>query len=129
MKSGGSAEKKTRKRKKGRRNNVGKYKTRQRQTDRRTGSHPVSEEKGALDEEHAVGYDQLKNIKLTTQVLAYTIANLMQEKVVIRTDDDRYYFSEVNWARLERKVLGSYSFLFIIPLVAAIIFYFVSKYI
>ena len=85
--------------------------------------------KGALDEEHAVGYDQLKNIKLTTQVLAYTIANLMQEKVVIRTDDDRYYFSEVNWAKLERKVLGSYSFLFIIPIVAAIIFYFVSKYI
>ena len=75
----------------------------------------------------AAGSD--KNIKLTTQVLAYTIANLMQEKVVIRTEDDRYYFSEVNWARLERKVLGSYSFLFIIPLVAAIIFYFVSKYI
>ena len=45
-------------------------------------------QKGALDEEHAVGYDQLKNIKLTTQVLAYTIANLMQEKVVIRTDDE-----------------------------------------
>ncbi len=84
---------------------------------------------GAVDEEHAVGYDQLKNIKLTTQVLAYTIANLMQEKVVIRTDDDRYYFSEVNWAKLERKVLGSYSFLFIIPIVAVIIFYFLSKYI
>lgn len=84
---------------------------------------------GALDEEHAVGYDKLKSIKLTTQVLAYTIANLMQEKVVIRTDDDRYYFSEANWAKLERKVLRSYYFLFIIPLVAALIFWLLSKYI
>ena len=84
---------------------------------------------GAVDAEHAVGYDQLKNIKLTTQVLAYTIANLMQENVVIRTEDERYYFSEAGWAKLERKVLGSYSFLFIIPLVAAIIFYFLSRYI
>ena len=84
---------------------------------------------GALDEEHAIGYDQLKDIKLTTQVLAYTIANLMQENVVIRTEDDRYYFSEANWAKLERKVLGSYSFLFIIPLLGALLFWLLSKFI
>ncbi len=85
--------------------------------------------KNATDAEHAVGYDELKNIKLTTQVLAYTIANLMQENVVVRTDDEKYYFNEVGWAKLERKVLGSYSFLFIIPIVAALVFWLVSKYI
>ncbi len=84
---------------------------------------------GAVDEEHAIGYDQLKNIKLTTQVLAYTIANMMEEKVVVRTDDERYYFSEAAWAKLERKVLGSYSFLFLIPLLGALLFWLLSKYI
>ena len=83
--------------------------------------------KGAVDAEHAVGYDSLKNIKLTTQVLAYTIANLMEEDVVIRTDDERYYFNEVGWAKLERKVLGSYSFLFIIPIVAALLFWLIKR--
>ncbi|MBQ9328492.1 MAG: hypothetical protein IJ225_08165 [Solobacterium sp.] len=84
---------------------------------------------GAVDEEHAVGYDQLKNIKLTTQVLAYTIANLMQENVVVRTEDEKYYFNEVGWAKLERKVLGSYSFLYIIPILGALVFWLLSKYI
>ena len=84
---------------------------------------------GAVDEEHAVGYDKLKNIKLTTQVLAYTIANMMEEKVIVRTEDERYYFSEAAWAKLERKVLGSYSFLFLIPLLGALLFWLLSKYI
>ena len=82
---------------------------------------------GATDAEHAAGYDSLKNIKLSTQVLAYTIANLMEENVVVRTEDDRYYFNEAGWAKLERKVLGSYSFLFIIPIVAALLFWFLSR--
>ncbi|MBR3203550.1 MAG: hypothetical protein IKF60_08185 [Solobacterium sp.] len=84
---------------------------------------------GALDAEHAIGYDQLKNIKLTTQVLAYTIANMMEEKVIVRTEDERYYFNEKAWAKLEGKVLGAYSFLFIIPLLAALVFWLLSKYI
>ncbi|MBR4455484.1 MAG: hypothetical protein IKS32_04575 [Solobacterium sp.] len=83
--------------------------------------------KGATDEAHAVGYDELKNIRLTTQVLAYTIANMMEEKVIIRTEDDRYYFSEAGWAKLERKVLGSYSILFIIPLIGALIVWLVTR--
>jgi len=82
---------------------------------------------GAYDEETAVGYDVLKNVKLTTPVLAYTIANLMEEKVVIRTEDERYYFSQDGWNRLERKVLGSYSMLFIIPLVAAALFFLIRR--
>ena len=84
---------------------------------------------GAIDPEHAIGYDQLKNIHLTTQVLAYTIANLMQENVVVRTEDEKYYFNEAGWTKLEKTVLRSYSFLFIIPVVAALLFWFLSKFI
>ena len=83
--------------------------------------------KGATDPEHAVGYDSLKNIKLSTQILAYMIANLMEENVVVRTEDERYYFNEVGWAKLERKVLGSYSYLFSIPIVAALLFWLVMR--
>ena len=83
--------------------------------------------RGATDAEHAVGYDSLKNIKLSTQVLAYTIANLMEENVVVRTEDEKYYFNEVGWAKLERKVLGSYSFLFIIPIAAALLFWLLTR--
>lgn len=83
--------------------------------------------KGATDPEHALGYDELKNIRLTTQVLAYTIANLMQEHVVERTADEKYWFNEKAWTKLERKVLRSYSFLFIIPIVGALLFWLLSR--
>ena len=83
---------------------------------------------GATDPDHAIGYDRLKDVHLTTQVLAYTIANLMQEEVVVRTEDEKYYFNEPGWARLERKVLGSYSFLFLIPAIAVLVFWFLSKF-
>lgn len=81
----------------------------------------------AFDEESAVGYDVLKNINLTTPVLAYTIANLMEENVVVQTKDEKYYFNQAGWNKLERKVLGSYSLLFIIPVVAFIIFTLLAK--
>lgn len=83
----------------------------------------------AYDEASAIGYDVLKNVNLTTPVLAYTIANLMEEKVVVQTEDERYYFSQKNWDKLEKKVLSSYSILFIVPIVCFVIFYFLSKFI
>lgn len=83
--------------------------------------------KKAVDELHAIGYDELKDIHLSTPVLAYTIANLMEEKVVIRTTDERYYFSQEGWDRLERKVTAGTSMLFIIPIAAMILFYILSK--
>lgn len=81
----------------------------------------------AFDEQSAIGYDVLKSVKLTTPVMAYTIANLMDEKVVIQTEDERYYFSTAGWNKLEKKVYAGYSVFFIIPIVAIIVFYFLSK--
>ena len=81
----------------------------------------------AFDEQSAIGYDVLKKVKLTTPVMAYTIANLMDEKVVIQTADERYYFSASGWKKLEKKVYAGYSVFLIIPIVAIIVFYFLSK--
>ena len=82
----------------------------------------------AFDEESAVGYDVLKDVNLTTPVLAYTIANLMEENVVVQTDDERYYFNQKGWNKLERKILGSYSLIFLIPIVAYIVFLIISRF-
>lgn len=82
---------------------------------------------GAVDEKTAVGYDVLQKVRLTTPVLAYTIANLMEENVVVQTEDERYYFNQRGWAKLEWKVLSNYAFLFIIPAVAYILFMIISK--
>ena len=82
---------------------------------------------GALDEKSAVGYEVLQKVRLTTPVLAYTIANLMEENVVVQTEDERYYFNQAGWNKLEWKVLSSYAFLFIIPAVAYLLFMLISK--
>ena len=50
----------------------------------------------AFTPDTAVGYDAFKNLRLSTSVIAYTIANLMETDVIMKTDDDRYYFVEKN---------------------------------
>lgn len=82
----------------------------------------------AMDEQSAVGYDALKDIKLTTPVLAYTLANLLKENVIYRTEDERYYFSKEGWKKLERKVYVGYGILFIVPVIMVFLFLLLRKY-
>ena len=56
----------------------------------------------AFTPDTAVGYDAFKNLRLSTSVIAYTIANLMETDVIMKTDDDRYYFVEKNWNKVVR---------------------------
>lgn len=74
----------------------------------------------ALTPDTAVGYEAFKNLPFPTQVIAYTLANLMENGVVQRTDDERYYFNEVNWNKMVKKVNFAYVGLIGIPLVALI---------
>ena len=82
----------------------------------------------AFDEDSAVGYSVLKDIKLTTPVLAYTLANLMKEEVICRTADERYYYSKAGWKKIEKKVYVGYAILFVVPVVAIILFVLLQKY-
>ena len=82
----------------------------------------------AFDENSAVGYSVLKDIKLTTPVLAYTLANLLKENVIYRTEDERYYFSKEGWKKLERKVYVGYGILFIVPVIMVFLFLLLRKY-
>jgi|GEM_PF-1809929 len=82
----------------------------------------------AFDAGSAVGYEVLKDVKLTTPVLAYTLANLLKENVICRTPEERYYFSKEGWKKLERKVYVGYGILFIVPVVMVILFLLLRQY-
>lgn len=76
----------------------------------------------AFSPDTAVGYDAFKNIPYPTQVIAYTIANLMENGVVQRTGDERFYFVDENWKKLSRKVSSVYIALIGLPLIVFLIF-------
>lgn len=75
----------------------------------------------ALTPDTAIGYEAFKNVPFPTQVIAYTIANLMENGVVMRTDDERYYFVEENWNKMVKKVNFAYVGLIGIPVIAIIV--------
>lgn len=76
----------------------------------------------AFTPDTAVGYDAFKNLPISTMVIAYTIANLMESDVVMKTEDDRYYFVEENWNKMARKVRVGYGILIALPLIILFIF-------
>lgn len=76
----------------------------------------VLKNNGAYTESSAISVDKFKNLKLSSQVIAYTISNLMQDNVVGKTDDDKYYFNEKGWKALEKKVNAGYIILIAVPI-------------
>lgn len=82
----------------------------------------------ALDAETAIDIEYFKNLKLTSAVIAYTIGNLINDNVVVKTGDDRYYFNEDGWKKLEKKVNRGYVILLGLPVIA-LAFVMLIKYI
>ena len=46
----------------------------------------VLKKNNAYTADSAVGYDAFKNLRLSTAVIAYTIANLMETGIIMRTE-------------------------------------------
>lgn len=69
----------------------------------------------ALDEASAKPVAILKDLPLSTTLIAYTIANLMQDNIVVQTSDERYYYSEENWKKFANKFNRVYWMLIIVP--------------
>lgn len=82
----------------------------------------VLKKNNAYTADSAVGYDAFKNLRLSTAVIAYTIANLMETGIIMRPEEDRYYFEEKNWNKVVHKVKYSYLFLLGLPLIILFIF-------
>lgn len=79
----------------------------------------------AINKEMAVDISAFKNLKLTTTTLSYTIANLVEEGVVVQTDDNKYYYDDAGFKRLETRFVRGYAMIFIIPLAAVLLIYFI----
>lgn len=75
----------------------------------------------ATSPDTAIPVTAFKDVKLTSSVISYTIANMMQDDVVVKTDDDRYYLDENAWKKLEKKVMRGYWFMIALPVVLLIL--------
>lgn len=71
----------------------------------------------ATSEDKAISIDKFKDVKLTSESIAYTIANLIEDGVVIKLDNEKFYFDQLAWDRLEKKVMRQYWLIFIGPIV------------
>ena len=74
----------------------------------------------ATSPEKAIPIEEFKDVKLSTSVISYTIANFMEDEVVYKTGNDRYYFSQENWKKLEKKVTRGYWVMVAIPVVCLV---------
>lgn len=81
----------------------------------------VLKKKGAFTPETAIEISAFKDLPLATSTISYTIANLMEQKVIVQTPDQKYYYSEKGYKHLENTFLMGYSAIFIVPIVVAIL--------
>ena len=83
--------------------------------------------KGAVDEKSAVDVSAFKNLPYATSTISYTISNLIEEGVVGKTNDERFYYDDLGFKALETKFVRGYSMIFIVPIVIAILVYVLQK--
>ena len=81
--------------------------------------------RGAVDEKSAEDLSVFKNLPYAT--ISYTISNLMEEGVVGKTNDERFYYDDLGFKALETKFVRGYSMIFIVPIVIAILVYILQK--
>ncbi|NBK99410.1 MAG: hypothetical protein EOM50_15590 [Erysipelotrichia bacterium] len=82
----------------------------------------------ATSPETAIKIDAFKDVKLTASVISYTIANFMQDDIVLKTEDDRYYFDQVAWKKMEKKVMRGYWMLIALPLIVLLVLLLVTHW-
>ena len=80
--------------------------------------------RGAVDEKSAVDVSVFKNLPYATSTISYTISNLIEEGVVGKTNDERFYYDDLG---LETKFVRGYSMIFIVPIIIAILVYVLQK--
>lgn len=85
--------------------------------------------KGAVNEATAVGYDAFKGVKMSNATLSYTIANLVDENVLVMVDDDKFYYSEEGYRALEKRFMRGYSAFIVVPVVMVILFLLIQHFI
>lgn len=81
----------------------------------------VLRKRDATCPERAVDIKVFKDLTLATVTLSYTIANLVEQGIVVQTEDGKYYYSAEGYKKLEKKLFRGYSMFIVIPAVSVII--------
>ncbi len=82
----------------------------------------------ANDQQHAITIDKFKDVPLSSDMIGYTFGNLIQEGVIVKTNDNRYYFDQDAWKNIERKVNRVYWFMLITPFVFLALFLLITNW-
>ncbi|HAM63061.1 MAG: hypothetical protein A2Y20_07560 [Firmicutes bacterium GWF2_51_9] len=77
----------------------------------------------AFSEKTAQPAEICKDLPLSSNVIAYTITNMMADNILIRTEDNRFYYSEENWNKFQTKFNRVYWVIIGIPVVVFIVLY------
>lgn len=81
----------------------------------------VLKKRGAMSEAKAVPVSAFKDVRLTTTTLGYTIANLVEQGIIVQTEDEKYYYSTEGYNALQKRVFRGYSMIFVIPVIAIVL--------
>lgn len=82
----------------------------------------------AYNETKALPIEAFKDVPLSSDMIGYTFGNLIGEKVIVKTNDERFYFDELVWKRLEKRFNRAYWVMLLAPLIALLIFLFFMNY-
>lgn len=82
----------------------------------------------ATSPKKAIPISDFKDVKLSTPTISFTIANFINQEVVHKTEDERYWFDEQKWQKMEKEVVRGYAFSLMIPLVLGFIVFFAVKF-
>lgn len=64
-----------------------------------------------------------KDLPLSSNVIAYTITNMMKDGILVHTEDNKFYYSQENWNKFQSKFNRIYWLIIGIPAVVAVVLY------
>lgn len=67
-----------------------------------------------------------KDLPLSSNVIAYTITNMMKDGILIQAEDNKFYYSQENWNKFQKKFNRIYWIIIGIPAVIAVLFYIIK---
>lgn len=75
----------------------------------------------AYDENSAIAIQDFKDVPLSNEVIAYTLANFYEGDLVGITSDEKYYFCKDNYKKFERKTIFQFYMVLAIPVIILLI--------
>ena len=84
----------------------------------------------AYSQKRAVKIDAFKDLPLSTSTISYTMANLIDQGVIMQSEDQKeYWFNEARWNELSKEVVRDYQMIFIVPLVVGVLVFILIKFV